>query len=813
MERIQSKKPLVSIVILNWNGINDTLQCLDSVNNIAYENIETIIVDNGSRDDSIKILKNLKQDFILVENQNNKGFAGGQVSAIPYCSGEYIVLLNNDAIIDSKAITNALSIFENDESIAVVGGRSYPLHDDGSTSMHFYSHQKVDPVTADVHTYGVDDGRPADAINVSGSCAIIRKRSIDEVGYFDERFFAYYEETDLFARFRRAGWRVIYSPEIVIWHKDGASTKDKRYMYYYLMLRNQFLFAYKNFDKGYLRSFQKVYVRNFRRSLWVYLRNRHDKNPIHKARVFSTLWNITHIWGTILDRRKTFSINQDFDYSQYLLTSAPLPITVALNATDIQAKDALRIITEILDSEVRPAEILVITTKKLQLPDHTSLIKLTNIVKKEKIGLTYYDYGFMCSNNDLLIFWDSPSVKLKPLNLSSDITDIYQSFTTNESAAVIKGKFQNDVGLQIVNTAVTLCAIRKSQLLEYLQSHDHVTSIQKNILGDYLAWSVAVNRKISSVPAGNSPLTISDISENNPRIEILYKPLLWHVKRIARKMQVIRVLHKVSSIHRHKETNAEDTKNDHDETLKIDPDAKPLCKNYNDVPIIINTRDRSEPLKKLVDWLEKNGYHNIFFIDNDSTYPPLVAYFDKSPYQLIPLGRNGMHKAPWESFAVKFISRDGCYVVTDPDIIPASDCPSNVLEKFGQLLERYPNVVKVGFGLKIDDLPDHYALKDEVIKWESRFWKNKVKDEVDTYLADIDTTFALYKPKTWWCYGPSLRTGGKLVAKHEPWYQNTLSPTEDAVYYSMRASNNVNTWDKAKLPKHHLLALKKEGLL
>ena len=164
----QKNNPLVSVVILNWNGLADTLACIRSVNELIYKNIELIIVDNGSErpitaDDIDSPIKT-----IIVKNDVNKGFAGGEVSALPYCSGDFIFLLNNDAIIDKDAISEAVATFETDDAIAVVGGRSYSLHDDLHESLGYYSFQFIDPVTAETHTYNHDDGIQ-DTVTVSGA--------------------------------------------------------------------------------------------------------------------------------------------------------------------------------------------------------------------------------------------------------------------------------------------------------------------------------------------------------------------------------------------------------------------------------------------------------------------------------------------------------------------------------------------------------------------------------------------------------------------------------------------------------------------
>jgi GT2 family glycosyltransferase len=813
-------QPLVSVVVLNWNGIEDTLKCIDSINKLNYKNTELIVVDNGSEDDSVKILKKLNQSFTLITNTENKGFAGGQLTALPYCHGDFIVLLNNDAVIDTDAIHFAIDTFQDDDEIAVVGGRSYRWsEDEGTESTQFYSHQRIDPITGDVHTYGLDDNKIEDVSNVSGACAFIRKAAIEECGYFDPRFFAYYEETDLFARFRRAGWRIVYDPRVHIKHKDGASTKNKKYMYYYLMLRNQFIYAYKNFSNQALIDFKKVYLRNFYRSLWVYLRNGGKNEAIHKARVISTIWNYLNLIPTLRDRRKIQSVNPQFDYNEFLAENNPLPISLVIDATMIKdMKKITNFIENILVMRVRPSEILIVTKKPITTPKQTSKIRVENIVDRRVFRLSVYDYGFMTSNTDLLVYVDA--LRLKKNNtrgLENDLFNIYRSIVLHDSGLILGGSKSKRQSFNLVKSKnVPVAAIKKSTLVQYLLKFDNIYTIDRITIGHYLNWLVGNCYPIYSQQLMSDTICVN-VSPNHSygKINILDKPHLWYVKNFLIRVHLRKIISRTSNTIRtikswlNKKTSLL-TK------INLRSDEKKLTRNdidYKNIPIIINTRDRVYSLQKMLKWLENAGYKKIAFIDNQSIYPPLLQLFNKTPGQPIPLGRNGMHRAPWESFAVRFIAKGDYYIVSDPDVIPIESCPHNVVEHFYNLLVKYDNVQKVGFGLKIDDIPSHYALKEDVLKWESRYWKKEIELESNVYRADIDTTFALYKPKTWWSLGPSIRTGGKFIARHDAWYHNSTKPTEEELFYRMRASHEVNTWNKGKLPKHHLRALKKEGLL
>ena len=217
------------------------------------------------------------------------------------------------------------------------------------------------------------------------------------------------------------------------------------------------------------------------------------------------------------------------------------------------------------------------------------------------------------------------------------------------------------------------------------------------------------------------------------------------------------------------------------------------------IPIIINNRDRLHPLRQLIGWLERAGHRNIVIVDNDSTYPPLLAYYRRCPYKVIRLGENVGHLAAWTCGIIEQLASDQYFVVTDPDIVPVHYCPTDALSHFRNALDRYPDCSKVGFGLKIDDLPAHYQFAAEVEAWESQFWTKTV--EPGLYESHIDTTFALYRPNSPHQTSGGLRTGEPYVARHTPWYANTRRPNREERYYRAHARADVNHWDGTELPE------------
>jgi hypothetical protein len=227
---------------------------------------------------------------------------------------------------------------------------------------------------------------------------------------------------------------------------------------------------------------------------------------------------------------------------------------------------------------------------------------------------------------------------------------------------------------------------------------------------------------------------------------------------------------------------------------------------YKQIPIFINARDLTNPLRHLIAWLLEAGYSKIYVLDNASSYPALLDFYDKisGDVTVIPLGTNAGRLAIWDLNILARLNVTGPYVWTDPDIVPIEECPSNVLEFFWEVLRAFPNKTKVGFGLRIDDLPEHYRFKQKVIAWESQFWTNRVTPKL--YDADIDTTFALYRPGSQFEMS-ALRSGFPYLARHHPWYENSERPSDDHKYYVEHAKPGLNNWSGGQLPEWLDLAI------
>jgi len=215
-------------------------------------------------------------------------------------------------------------------------------------------------------------------------------------------------------------------------------------------------------------------------------------------------------------------------------------------------------------------------------------------------------------------------------------------------------------------------------------------------------------------------------------------------------------------------------------------------------PIIITVRDRLSPLISLLDWLTQIGQRNIWLCDNDSTYPPLVEFLENTNFKVVRNKRNLGHRAPWLSGLTAELGNDAYFVVTDPDVVPTLACPTDALEFFRDALTSLAEFDKVGFSLKIDDLPSCNAVKDQVLQWESQFWVDRYSPRF--FRAPIDTTFAMYRPGLKHENGKALRSAPPYEARHLPWYQDSANPTDEDRYYRSQIDRLITNWNDDRIP-------------
>lgn len=214
----------------------------------------------------------------------------------------------------------------------------------------------------------------------------------------------------------------------------------------------------------------------------------------------------------------------------------------------------------------------------------------------------------------------------------------------------------------------------------------------------------------------------------------------------------------------------------------------------NDIPIFIISFNNLTYLKNTINTLEKYKLSNIHVIDNKSDYPPLLDYLKTLPYKVYMLDKNWGHRVLWNSHLFDDYIFNQMYVVTDPDLEFNPQLPDNFMYQMYKILVQFPNITKVGFGIKIDDLPKS-ELTDKVLSWEKQFWEDiQSDDKYELYRANVDTTFALYRPGKIRRYNfyTGLRIAGDFCARHLPWYGDC----EESAHYRNTASENSASWTK-----------------
>lgn len=251
-----SLTPLVSINILNWNGKTLLAECLDSVLKTTYKPIEIIVADNGSTDGSVAFIAENYPSVKIVDNVSNLGYAAGNNRGFAFASGSYFVTLNNDVIVTPDWLNEPVALLNALPDTGIIS----------CTQLNYYANDRIDslfisPNIQLMHTkigYGLlfsaceNYSRPGYVFAANGAAAMYRATLIKELGGFDERFFAYHEESDLCMRAFLSGWNCVYSPKSIVYHKVSQSFGKFPDKLIYYGERNRYWYIFKNFPLSYI---------------------------------------------------------------------------------------------------------------------------------------------------------------------------------------------------------------------------------------------------------------------------------------------------------------------------------------------------------------------------------------------------------------------------------------------------------------------------------------------------------------------------------------------------------------------------------
>jgi len=304
----------VSIIILNWNGWEDTIECLESVYQIAYPSFEVIVVDNGSKDDSIQKINDYaegkirikskffaysqenkpiyvkeyskdeletsvsiketiknpvsRRSIILIKSDDNYGFAEGNNIGIRFAldklNPDYILLLNNDAVVDPYMLNELINVAEKDLQIGILGPTVYDYRNpseiqSAGTKIYWSKGEAINLISSENKL----SDEPEEVDSVIGCALLARSELFHKIGYLNKEYFAYLEETEWCVRAHKASYRIVYVPKGKIWHKGGATSNKITGFTLYHYTRNKFWFMKRHSSRKEYISFL-IYFFGFR---------------------------------------------------------------------------------------------------------------------------------------------------------------------------------------------------------------------------------------------------------------------------------------------------------------------------------------------------------------------------------------------------------------------------------------------------------------------------------------------------------------------------------------------------------------------
>lgn len=294
--------PKVVIIVLNWNGWQDTIECLKSIEDLNYPNYHLILVDNASEDDSISRIRayfnseeNLKdnhvsekdprknqakniveinfkdlndveieldaslndskfKNMIMIKNDQNYGFTGGNNIALDFAhkklKPDYYLLLNNDTVVEPEFLKNMIDSVHKYQNVGFAGPKIYYYNPNDVSNLLSFAGGKINLNTSEPNPIGTDEtdngqyNKDRIVDYIEGSCMLVSYELCEAVGFFNEDYFTYWEEIDWCIRGKKAGFKTIYTHDAKIWHKCYGSDIGAMSIYY--MIRNRFIFIRQN---------------------------------------------------------------------------------------------------------------------------------------------------------------------------------------------------------------------------------------------------------------------------------------------------------------------------------------------------------------------------------------------------------------------------------------------------------------------------------------------------------------------------------------------------------------------------------------
>lgn len=296
-------KTETSVIIPNWNGEHLLKDCLDSLEKQSYKNFEIIIVDNGSTDSSIEFIKNNFPKIKIIKLEKNLGFAKAVNIGVKKSKAKFIVLLNNDTEVDKDWLKNLVKIAKKYKDVGSVG----------SKLLNFYERRKIDGVGIQINEVGQarsigydekDKGQYEKQLyvfGVTGGASLFKREIFIKIGMFDENYFMYSEEVDWAFRAQFQGFKAIYCPKAIVYHKHKASSSKKPQHLEYWQFKNMTQTILKDMPFG-------VMLKNYR---WLKIILVHFNTIFYQIKngflwppVLTEVWLLIHLPELLIKRYK-----------------------------------------------------------------------------------------------------------------------------------------------------------------------------------------------------------------------------------------------------------------------------------------------------------------------------------------------------------------------------------------------------------------------------------------------------------------------------------------------------------------------------
>lgn len=247
---MMNRLPEISIITINYNGLRDTSELIESLRKNITLHYEIIVVDNASRTNEAELLQNKYPHIIAIRSEENLGFSGGNNLGIKQAKGKYIFLINNDTFIEEDTFHYLIEKLESKPEIGAVSPKikfAFPPR-----NIQYAGYRPLTPVTLrnDLIGFGEEDkGQHEIPLRIPychGAAMMIKKEVVEKVGYMPEIYFLYYEELDWCTKMEAAGYELWYEPRCTVFHKESQSTGQQSYLRTFYLTRNRLLYAWRN---------------------------------------------------------------------------------------------------------------------------------------------------------------------------------------------------------------------------------------------------------------------------------------------------------------------------------------------------------------------------------------------------------------------------------------------------------------------------------------------------------------------------------------------------------------------------------------